>query len=76
MDGLIDQNLKIKSSDEAKMRVQTHELIGSAGCQTYRTIVLIYPTATTAAAATTTAILPRSPDDNLRTCVENPSQYE
>ena len=24
----------------------------------------------------TTAILPSSPDDNLRTCVENPSRYE
>ena len=29
-----------------------------------------------ATTAATTAILPSSPDDNLRTCVENPSRYE
>ena len=33
-----------------------------------------YLAATTA--ATVTAILPSSPDDNLRTCVENPSRYK
>ena len=36
-------------------------------------VLTIPATATTASA---TAILPSSPDDNLRTCVENPSRYE